>query len=116
MGFKPSDWPQGYNINQPLIPLISMCFDCLHLSHFAYPGLFSWHLFIVSLVLRGSLVFSVVILVFVLVAQYISLCKCRFLECYLVFLRFTSFIKCWLHFFGCSLFVILFVPLHLCQR
>ena len=24
-GFKPSDWPQGYNINQPLIPLISTC-------------------------------------------------------------------------------------------
>ena len=91
-------------------------FDCLHLSHLAYPGLFSLHLFIVSIVLRGSLVFSVVILVFVLVVQYISFCKCRFLDCYLLFLRFTLFSNCWLHFFVRSLFVILFVPLHSCQR
>ena len=42
---------------------------------------------------RGSLVFSVVNLVFVLVVLSISLCKCRFLDLYLVFLRFTSFGK-----------------------
>ena len=46
-----------------------------------------------SLVPRGSLVFSVVNLVFVLVVLSISLCKCRFLDLYLVFLRFTSFGK-----------------------
>ena len=42
---------------------------------------------------RGSLVFSVVNLVFVLVVLSISLCKCRFLDLYLVFLCFTSFGK-----------------------
>ena len=42
---------------------------------------------------RGSLVFSVVNLVFVLVVLSISLCKCRFLDLYLVFHRFTSFGK-----------------------
>ena len=42
---------------------------------------------------RSSLVFSIVNLVFVLVVLSISLCKCRFLDLYLVFLRFTSFGK-----------------------
>ena len=40
---------------------------------------------------RGSLVFFVVNLVFVLVVLSISLCKCRFLDLYLVFLGFSSF-------------------------
>ena len=54
---------------------------------------------------RGSLVFSVVNLVFVLVVLSISLCKCRFLDLYLVFLRFTSFGKSIANVFFCSLSV-----------
>ena len=46
-----------------------------------------------SLVPRGSLVFFVVNLVLVLIVLPISLYKCRFLDLYLVFLRFTSFGK-----------------------
>ena len=54
---------------------------------------------------RGSLVFSVVNLVFVLVVLSISLCKCRFLDLYLVFVRFTSFGKSVGNVFFCSLSV-----------
>ena len=43
---------------------------------FDYPGIFSLHCSL-SLVPRGSLLFSIVILVFFLVVQSISLCRCR---------------------------------------
>ena len=69
--------------------------DILHLRPFDYSHIQVYSLGICSLCLvpRGSLVFSVVNLVFVLVVLSISLCKCRFLDLYLVFLRFTSFGK-----------------------
>ena len=69
--------------------------DILHLRPFDYSHIQVYSLGICSLCLvpRGSLVFSVVNLVFVLFVLSISLCKCRFLDLYLVFLRFTSFGK-----------------------
>ena len=69
--------------------------DILHLRPFDYSHIqvYSLHICSLCLVPRGSLVFSVVNLVFVLFVLSISLCKCRFLDLYLVFLRFTSFGK-----------------------
>ena len=69
--------------------------DILHLRPFDYSHIQVYSLRICSLCLvpRGSLVFFVVNLVFVLVVLSISLCKCRFLYLYLVFLGFCSFGK-----------------------
>ena len=69
--------------------------DILHLRRFdlSHIQVYSLRICSLSLVPRGSLVFSVVNLVFVLVVLSISLCKCRFLDLYLVFLCFTSFGK-----------------------
>lgn len=63
--------------------------DILHLRPFDYSHIQVDSLRICSLCLvaRGSLVFSVLNLVFVLVVLSISLCKCRFFDLYLVFLR-----------------------------
>ena len=60
--------------------------DILHLRPFDYSHIqvYSLHICSLCLVPRGSLVFSVVNLVFVLVVLSISLCKCRFLDLYLV--------------------------------
>ena len=69
--------------------------DILQLRRFdlSHIQVYSLRICSLSLVPRGSLVFSVVNLVFVLVVLSISLCKCRFLDLYLVFLCFTSFGK-----------------------
>ena len=58
--------------------------DILHLRLFDYSHIqvYSLRICSLSLVPRGSLVFSVVNLVFVLVVLSISLCKCRFLDLY----------------------------------
>ena len=81
--------------------------DILHLRPFDYSHIQVYSLRICSLCLvpRGSLVFSVVNLVFVLVVLSISLCKCRFLDLYLVFLRVSSFGKSVANIVFCSLSV-----------
>ena len=58
--------------------------DILHLRPLDYSHIqvYSLRICSLSLVPRGSLVFSVVNLVFVLVVLSISLCKCRFLDLY----------------------------------
>ena len=81
--------------------------DILHLRPFDYSHIQVYSLRICSLCLvpRGSLVFSVVNLVLVLVVLSISLCKCRLLDLYLVFLRFSSFGKSVGNIVFCSLSV-----------
>ena len=59
--------------------------DILHLGvvsvfHYSHIQIYSLRICSLSFVPRGSLVFSVVNLVFVLVVLSISLCKCRFLD------------------------------------
>ena len=112
MGCKPCDWLIQYFPTRLQHKPAAHCahfdvLDILQLRPFDYSHIQVYSLGICSLCLvpRGLLVFSVVNLVFVLVVLSISLCKCRFLDLYLVFLRFTSFGKSIGNVFFCSLSV-----------
>ena len=80
IGLKPS---QPLTLCEPITVDLRIAATVLSFFAFDYPGIFSLHCSL-SLVPRGSLLFSIVILVFVLVVQSFLLCTCRFLDCYLV--------------------------------